>query len=271
MSLEELCYQICIVDSRYIFTAPRQVHYARKFTRSSAYRNHRTGIERLKNKIEMGEDISSHLSEKLPMLNVKARTSKSLNEVSDLLLETYGIYHLHIGSGRKNRGAGLVFACFGEGVAVFLDVRSKHDFSPEKLVKILAHEFSETGLMHRVNGVVGLSRAITSPQRKRLMMGGVNVPIEHKGAVYASTRGLSSAGYGINSVRRSDDVLRTWRALTSFEELSEHFGLGAVLSGGLTVHYVPPHFGIHDVNSGAMRWMPHEFCHTSPISAGSNG
>lgn len=270
---EVLIRYICALDARMIFPRPRQVVSSIKVNRNPATLRLLDGYKYLLRRIRNGDDLTPHLSHRLPSL-VEGKARQDVKFKCDVLLESWGIYHLHIPGRVPPRKKDLsnnavMYCCFGRGLAVVLDVREKHDFRPEPLLDILLDEFAETDLVHKINGAVGLSRRASEADRIKLAMQGIDMPFERNGAVFMGSRGLASDVSGLQNTRRAD----------AFCEYLEQLELsGAVAQGDskamlpdFTGDYQDHHFGITNRRTKTRFKLPFEFSYGSPINAASNG
>lgn len=264
---------ICALDARMVFQGPRQVVSSKAVNRNPATLRLLEGYKYLLQRIRKGDDLTPHLSHRLPSLE-EGQERQDAAFKCDVLLETWGIYHLHIPKRvpprkRDLRNNAIVYCCFGRGVAVVLDVREKHDFRPEPLLDVLIDEFSETNLVHKLQGAVGLARKVTETDRRKLAMNGINSGYERNGAVFMGVRGLASDMSGIHNTMRAD----------AFSEHVEHVETSGLLFEGsadsdpsaLEGDFLDHHFGITNKRTLRRYKLPFEFSYGSPISAASNG
>lgn len=84
---------------RFLLPVPRQYHAPSGIRNDPLYLRHKTKIDQLRRKIEVGEDVSAYLSRRahIRALDVNSyRESRSFNSSRDLLLVCEGFYHLHL-------------------------------------------------------------------------------------------------------------------------------------------------------------------------------
>ena len=131
---------ICVYSNalRRIVTAiPREIHKAKTF---SVPQEHAVALITIEQKIRNGEWIVPYLHKKI-----------TLPDYDDLLLNDWGIHHLHLGTkvcadGFVNRTGQLLYVCFSDTIdfygsgdigAYFIGVMDHHTFTAQALIQIL--------------------------------------------------------------------------------------------------------------------------------------
>lgn len=214
---------------RLVHPHPRTVFKSQEF--SSQFFNDEQNIDLAKiiQKIEGGDEITPHLSKRILSGFVLDNHSVPLNTLNrrhdlDLLLNDWGIHHLHISNqierdGFVKRTGPLLFSIFTQGKAFLLEVFPEHgDWTDQRLVEIAVRNWPLEGLFIQLNGALGLSTPISTSDRSQLRSAGIDIPIEVDGKVYVSkTMGLSSAGTSAESTLKAD------RLLYSLESIQRNF------------------------------------------------
>ena len=120
------------IQRRLVADIPRVIHKARDFSCPGQYVNALQEIER---RIKAGENINPYLSRRL--IDV---------EFNDLLLNDWGIQHLHLGASvileGKNKGfikgtKALLYVCFDDKCAYFVRILERHDFTAQTLLQTM--------------------------------------------------------------------------------------------------------------------------------------
>jgi hypothetical protein len=202
---------------RHVHAHPRIVELSPDCT--SALADHQPDIGLLIDKIRRGGDLTPHLSKDV-MVGYTTRAKNKPSKDLDLLLNDWGIHHLHLSQTIKSdgfvkRGGPLLFAIFTREVAYLLDVMPHGQWENQRLVEIAARNWPNRGLFIQLALVDGISSTITQADRKTLRHCGVLALVEVDGKVYASrTFGISSAGTSSQASRRARDILHWIKALT---------------------------------------------------------
>jgi hypothetical protein len=212
LSPEELCHRYLNLTRRLISPAPRKVLLAREFTCPAELAQ---SFEVLRQKIESGDDLRPHLSR--GFMNLDSH---------DMLLNDWGIHHLHLGiavqsDGFVERTGPVLFARFTATNAYLISVHEHGSWSRQEFVKVLHHNWPDSISMWRLRGVVGLATEVTDDDIAQLRS--IKIPGEKKkraavstmvevepGVVYAPIGGgYSTAQTSVVVVRDCDRILDT--------------------------------------------------------------
>jgi hypothetical protein len=153
---------------------------------------------------------------------IDASPSKNLHRRRDLdlLLNDWGIHHLHIsnsidGDGFVSRDGSLLFAIFIPSAAFFVDILPHREWTNQRLVEISVRNWPDAQLFLQLKGVLGVSRSITPDDRHKLRGAGIATMIEVDGGVYMSRSfGISSAGTSTRAASQATHLLRQIHAIT---------------------------------------------------------
>ncbi|MHB1654649.1 MAG: hypothetical protein ACYCVD_19680 [Desulfitobacteriaceae bacterium] len=198
---------ICKISHRYfnlqkrlIAPNPRRIFIANEFSCPSEYL---AGLEVLKDKIQKGEDLRTHLSRKISNL-----------DYNDSLLNDWGIYHLHLGSELDNNGfikrtGPVLFARFDDSNAYFINVMPHGTWSNQEMPKILHSNWPNSISHYRLKSD-GVEVNLTDAEINMARKGNVQTIIEvQHGVVYAPIGGgYTTSGISIDAVMMSYDYLR---------------------------------------------------------------
>ncbi len=210
--------------SRFIHPHPRVVLKSQAYVFRRVPPKEQVYLEHLGEKIEAGKDIAPHLSRGVihGFVNgtpVTAKKNLGRRRDLDLLLNDWGIHHLHLPDALDSDGFVrrdpvldrdlLLFAMFQDHRAYFLDVLPHGEWTNESLVEIAVRNWPSARLFIRLN-VVAISETTTAAERQRLRAAGVNVPMQIDGGVYmAGMGGLTTAGTGTHTMMRAQRLLRS--------------------------------------------------------------
>lgn len=171
--------------------------------------------------IERGEDLTPYLSRGVKVgFDVQQRRDFSKRRDLDLMLNDWGIHHLHLSTtlesdGFVSRTDPLLFGIFRPAAAYLIDVVPHGSWTKQAIMEIVVRDWPKEGLVHEVQGVVGLSRPISDADRRQLRRGGVNAPLEINGKVYMSASlGSTTAGTGLMATMKAQKLLRSMDAFT---------------------------------------------------------
>ena len=177
-----LYFNIC---RRLISLEPRQVIKSKNFSHAPEYADILVRIERL---IESGGNVNHYLSKKICDLNY-----------NDLLLNDWGIHHLHLGSkvesdGFIERTGSLLYCHFKKGFAYFIDILSHDDFTSQKLIKKIHHNWPDLLSRFQLNGFKG--NRYSDEEIKTLRKANMNCYIEIEDGIsyYAPGGGMTTSG-----------------------------------------------------------------------------
>jgi hypothetical protein len=134
------------------------------------------------------------------------------------MLNAQGIHHLHISThvepdGYVKRDGPLLFAVFKERAAYLIDIMGHGDWTRDHVLKVLAAEWPDEGIIHEIKGgegfkVIGLSRNYTEAERAHLQKHGINTAVDIGGKIVMPGGLITTAGTTFNATRAADEVLR---------------------------------------------------------------
>jgi hypothetical protein len=190
---------------RLIHPHPREVFLSMDYRHRQMPAREQALLEKLRDKIELGGDLSAHLSRGVihgiaKSDPKKARRNLNRRQDLDLLVNDWGIHHLHLSDvleqdGFVERDDLLLFAIFRNGRAFLLDVLPHGVWTNDSLVAAAVRNWPAERLFVPLSGALGLSQTVSSDDRRRLRAAGVATFIEIDGKVYAPPNGgLSTAG-----------------------------------------------------------------------------
>lgn len=214
---EEISIQYFNLLRRLISVEPRKVLISEEF---SCPPELTSGLNLVKEKIEQGKDLRSHLSRRIVDL-----------DYNDDLLNDWDIYHLHLGStvdqdGFIKRTGPVLFARFDEQNAYFINVMGHGNWTNKDMIRIIHRNWPESIERFRIEGV-RLSHSLTDKDRKKLRKDVISFIELEPGVVYAPPgMGASTAGTGQEVVTASDRYATRIRSYEnvikeSIEEISK--------------------------------------------------
>lgn len=156
--------------------------------------------------VERGDDLNLRLSREIP-----------LPEVNDLLLNDWAIHHLHLGSRRETGRKGwpriqgtrnLLFACFGDDDAWFIDVRPHGAWIDIELLETIRLNWPDLMQPHLMRGITQGRAPVTPGQRANLRRVHAQAPVRLGDGLFYSGPGggMVSSGDAIRDRVACDRV-----------------------------------------------------------------
>lgn len=218
-----LYYNWC---NRIIPAHPRQVMRSGKLDQNPVVIERSKVVAEVIADIAKGADLTKYLSRRirvgfeLPQNPAKKKLARLQH--LDLLLNDWGIYHLHLSTnveadGFVKRDDPLLFAMFRPNKAYLLDIGTHDTFVNEALARIAIESWPADQLFVKLQGVLGLQRGspYSSDERKQLRSAGIASFIQIGSQVYSPPGGISTAGTSARAAMWSNRVMRI---LEHFEE-----------------------------------------------------
>jgi hypothetical protein len=207
---------------RLIHAHPRMVCISREMLGSAEHMEHQAAIDSICKKIALGEDLTPHLSERirfgyLPRDPVKPRRD---NPSLDLLLNEWGMHHLHISSEFSagafvTRSEDLLVCIFRDHCAYLIDIIRHGEWSDKKLVEIAYGNWPGERFFVPLKGCMPSSEESTSADRGSLRKSGMNSIIVVDGVpIVPAMGGITTAG---TSTRASIAAFRIKRSLLAYQ------------------------------------------------------
>lgn len=199
---------------------------------------YKPGLDRIIALIEAGQELTPHLSSGIN----NAYQSKGPVQSShlDLLLNDWGIHHLHLGTaiqknGLVKRTGPLLFAVFRRDDAYLIDIMKHGKWADDSVIRTIVQEWPSAGIVNQLRGFTGLGAPVLEDRRMKLREAHLMGMIEINGAVYSPAKMLMTSGTSLQHVQAADEVLRRVRV---FEELLENSP--DYITTTLTQHGVTP-------------------------------
>jgi hypothetical protein len=209
--------------SRFVTPKPRSVLRSREFKSNLVVEQFQPHINILLGKIAAGVSVNAHLSSFAKVGYEEDRGERIGRRAVDLLLNDWGVHHLHFfGDEKASRVKEVVFAIFGADTAYVLDLFTHSDWTHERIVQIAVNNWPEKNLFLELKGAQGLARSVTPDSRALRRKAGVNSPIELDGKVYMGRGGLSSAGTSFTATIKADQLLHRLRVYAQDSQLLSH-------------------------------------------------
>jgi hypothetical protein len=208
--------------NRLVRPQPRQVRKSRAFEQNPIFAQRKSDIDQIIADIEEGRDVRKYLSRdiKIPVQNPRKK-SKGRRRDLDLMLNDWGVHHLHISTqiepnGFVKRDGPLLFAVFKPQVAYLIDVMKHRDWTRVHVLEVLATEWSDEGVIYEVIGILDGPKSYTDEERAKKRAAGLSAPfVKINGRFFAPAGGITATGTSDNASINSGHIMRT---LALFEE-----------------------------------------------------
>ncbi len=205
---------------RYVEPRPRIVHQSGALAANplATNPNYKPALEQIIDKIKTGKDLTPHLSRGID--NPYTSTGPSYKSHLDLLLNDWGVHHLHLSTveepdGFMKRTGPLLFAVFRPNDAYLVDIMKHGKWADDSVIRTIVQEWPDAGIVNRLPGFTGIETPLSEGQRMSLREAHALGVFEIDGAVYAPMRMLTTAGVSIDHVNAADNVMRQVRVHTS--------------------------------------------------------
>lgn len=209
MDAHRVCVEHWNAYARRIPVRPRDVHWSRELRAREQVLSVeiRNGLAAVEREIQAGDDLTARLSRRL-----------GRRAFNDLLLNDWGIHHLHLDAVDRARGTReVLFLLLRPEHAYLIDVRHHGAWADGDLLEIL-HANWPAEIARFGSRALRMRAVLTDEQRRRLRDKGVYSPSQTKdGTVYlAIGGGYATTGTNIMAVRWSDYTLGTAQRIEEF-------------------------------------------------------
>ncbi len=224
MPPKKLLLTYLIWKNRLVSALPRKVLQSSTFAQNPLVQARSKTIKKIVKDIERGNDLTKYLSRgvrvgfSLPRDPEKKELHRRRD--LDLLLNDWGIHHLHISTtveadGFVKRNELLIFAAFKERTAYLIDVMNHREWTNDHLIKVIVETWPNAGLAFELKGIIPSEQTYTAEERAQLRGVGMSTFVKIDGRAFMPNSGISTAG---TSTRASLTAVRILRTLKQFEE-----------------------------------------------------
>lgn len=237
LDVNEQAWRFMNWQSRLVHPHPREVNKSDGFDSQPAVQANRPYIEALLTSIARGDDVGAYLSDDVRNGYCIHLSNQKDGPDFDLLLNEWGIHHLHIDqtpgkSGRKVRSNDLLYVIFGRGVAFVLAVAPHRAWTSRRLIETTVRSWPNQGLFVSLNMLPG--RGWTEDEHKVLRRTGLTTVavVDDKPWVSGVTCGMTTALVSTRVVRETGELLRFLHfARKNSQDLERQLRKNAVLTG----------------------------------------
>ncbi|MDA9414090.1 hypothetical protein XH81_04330 [Bradyrhizobium sp. CCBAU 25360] len=228
---------------RHIFRNARKVHISKAYAANPITTQRKADLDALISKIETGEELKPHLSTRVATVLEPSSKKLARRQDLDLMLIEWEVHHLHISqemqpNGFVKRDDPLLFCVFHTRDAYLLDVMTHKDFNRDHILKVMADEWPNAGLIHELKAsagqkIIGLAKKYTEDERNALRKIGINTLVEIDGRVYKPAGGMTGAGTSVRASLAADKVITSTNRLEhalrtdpgQFQRFAQQYGL----------------------------------------------
>lgn len=201
--------------NRRVKPQPRVVRRSKAFQQNPLTTQRASDLAQIIADIEQGRDLTKYLSRQIVRAVVQVPGQPPRPDL-DWMLNDRGVYHLHISTQidpdgfvsrpkQKNAEEPLLFAAFQQQTAYLIDIMKHGDWTRDDVLKVLATEWPNEGVIHELYGVLGLKNPITEEQRATRKH--PNSAFEFRGKVFMPIGFMSATGMTMEAGREADKLL----------------------------------------------------------------
>jgi len=180
------------------------VHYSEELTNSDFYMRNQLYIDKIKEKAEKGEKLSTHASVLISDITGK-----------DDMLADWGIYHLHIGHGNKvakitgfvNRGKELLFVIPSDDNLYFIQVLDHNSWTSFELIETIDKNWPFLLEAYKLKGVAKLAYEPTEKELYKLRKSQLNSSFRIGASFFMGAGGgIASDGSSVKAVQMAQNL-----------------------------------------------------------------
>ncbi len=201
------------LQRRRISASPRKLFVSREFTCPT---NLDTGLDLIKNKIKIGDDLFPHQSTRLNDPNY-----------NDPLLNDWDIHHLHLGtvvqtSGFVERTGPVLFARITEDSFYMIDVLDHgsglQPWVKRRLIEIIHSNWPESIAQYRIKGILSVEFNPSDEEIGKLRKSNLNSTLQmDDGTIYAPPGGgFTTSGSSVEAVLTTNKYTHLIRNIEKF-------------------------------------------------------
>lgn len=203
--------------NRLVSNKNRTVHQSKEFQSNPLTSKFNVAVKEVIHNIQNGISLTPRLSRQVAVYGyIESSSSKKFDK--DLMLNDWGVHHLHLGTGPYSqdprfidRTDELMFVFFKSTEAYIIDIMPHGSWTSEHIVRTAIKNWPSADLFPELKGVLPSSTSITERERAQLRKSHVATPIDIDGRVYMAPGIISTAGISFYSVRATDQLLQDLR------------------------------------------------------------
>lgn len=223
-------------------------------------------LHRIIDLLENAQEVSQHLSRSVTVAyQAKPEKITSLAKYRDLdlLLNDWGVHHLHLSTeldsdGFVMRTKPLLFAVFKQDTAYLIDIFDHGGWASDAIPEIILRNWPDAGIIHELP-VLASRESYTDIEKIGLRNAGLTTAYEARdGKVYMFNAGLTTAGTSVHAVQAANQILDRieWfeKQLVAdpawLEGIMRERGVEPPATRQFTFLFLNSGYGVVEINSG---------------------
>lgn len=225
MPLPELMIVFINWRTRFVTPRPRQLRVSDCWL-GKAQGVDSTVLTNLMSEIEQGADLTARLSRRVAQGFALAKSDKKRLGPThrpdlDMLLNDWGIHHLHIGPRKPDGGVEpgplLAFVIFRSDTAYLIGICDHQAWASREMAEAIIRNWPNSGFFAELSGILP-GNGFTEEELLNLRNVGVITPVVVDRKVFVPPNALSMAGTNVMINREAAHVLRTlWDFETNYD------------------------------------------------------
>ena len=206
LELREQAWRFLNWQSRLVHPHPRKVYKALGFDEAPMVKQNRKAVEMLLAGIAQGEVVGRHLSKDITNGYCIHSLDRKNGPDFDLLLNEWGIHHLHIVPGRSRE---LLYVIFLPGAAFALTVAPHGSWTSGELVETAISSWPDFRLFIPLNGIVPPRKNYSEGEHAQLRKVGLGTiyTFDSKAWISRVTLGITTALISTRLAREASRLL----------------------------------------------------------------
>lgn len=198
--------------SRLIRPVARSVHLSKAYQANPMRAQFSAPLRDILSSLERGRDLTPRLSKDVALGYVAG--SRSTSRDKDLLLNDWGVHHLHLGTGPDQNNPNfiartdeLLLVMLLSNTAYVIDIFAHKQWTSRAIVRAAIDSWPNVELFPQVKGVLPSRNGYTEAEHLKLRKSGILTSVDIDGQVYIGRGFLSTAGTSSSSQRAADLLL----------------------------------------------------------------
>ena len=197
-------------NNRLIYPKPREILYSKEIKENALFERFEESISNIHDLFEKGKDLTPYLSKGFRDSPVVDNPTSSTKD-KDLLLNDWGIHHLHLGdileqSGFIKRENELLFIKVKTNKVFFIDILTHDNFSDKHILSIIDNNWPDIIDLFRLRNAIDVNHDYTNSEIGVLRKAGVNTILKINNSVVSSPNfGITTSGHSISDVGRTSN------------------------------------------------------------------
>jgi hypothetical protein len=251
-------------SSRLVGVRPRRVHLSNEFQSNPLKDNFEAAIAEIMEDIQTGKSLTGRLSKEIVEFGY-VEGSHSSSKDKDLMLNDWGIHHLHLGMGPDpkdsrfvKRTKELLLVMFKSDDAYVLDIVDHNSWTSKHIVRAAIKNWPDAHLFPELVGVLPSNKQFDASEHAELHKAGITIPLELDGKVYTPPGIMSTAGTNFHATKSAARLLQDLRHFEEFcknepdklQTLFEEYGVPWPNSPAFELRFSHTEYFVIEQNTG---------------------